>query len=140
MALSRRQIRASRSCRRRFSIFFRRLASNSKDIARASQGCNPTPCDAWLCGPLIHMHCRKFHTDGTICHLLLEIPGLVGLIGFCSLGILPYLGASKEARAWAPLFLLFALMWLPFVLISGWAFFYLRRLRKSYYRSDQIGR
>src|SRR5947209_12785272 len=34
-ALSRRQMRASRSCRRRFSIFCRRLASSSKDIAHA---------------------------------------------------------------------------------------------------------
>ena len=68
---------------------------------------------------------------GMICHLLLEILGLVGLIGFCSVGVLSLLGGSNEARAWAPMFLLFALMWLPFVLISGWGFFYLRRLRKS---------
>ncbi len=67
---------------------------------------------------------------GIICHLLLLIP---------SLSLMVYLGFSyvymsfgdSESRGWAPLVGLFALMCLPFVLISGWAFFYLRRLRKS---------
>jgi hypothetical protein len=65
---------------------------------------------------------------GMICHLLLAV---VGLVGIFSLVVLPFLDGSKEAREWAPLFLLFALMWLPFVVISAWGFFYLRRLRQS---------
>jgi hypothetical protein len=65
---------------------------------------------------------------GMICHLLLEIPGLVGVVGFTIL----WLQTSRSdsgAWVWDPFFLIFALMWLPFVLISAWAFFYLRRLR-----------
>jgi hypothetical protein len=61
---------------------------------------------------------------GMICHLLLEIPAvpLMLLFGF--------MGLFWEGKG-EPLFLGFALMWLPFVLISGWGFFYLRTLRKS---------
>jgi hypothetical protein len=68
---------------------------------------------------------------GMICHLLVAILSMVGLIGFCSMGVLSLLSATNEARGFAPLFLLFALMWSPFALFSGWGFFYLRRLRKS---------
>src|SRR5262249_17438011 len=55
---------------------------------------------------------------GMGCHLLLLVPGLVCLTVFTFAGWL-----------FDPFFLFFALMWLPFVVISGWAFFYLRRLR-----------
>ena len=57
---------------------------------------------------------------GMICHLLLEILGMVMLVAFFAMGV-----------GWDPFFLIFALMWLPFVMISGWGFFYLRALRKS---------
>ncbi len=67
---------------------------------------------------------------GMICHLLLEVPGLPAVLLFGGAFAVLLLG-NRESRAWAPLPLLFALMWLPFVLISGWAFFYLRRLRQS---------
>jgi hypothetical protein len=68
---------------------------------------------------------------GMICHLLLEIPGLFAVLGFGFMIILSSLSADPEERGLASMFLLFALMWLPFVLISGWGFLYLRRLRKS---------
>jgi hypothetical protein len=55
---------------------------------------------------------------GMVCHLLLALLGLVCLIVFT------FAGWSFD-----PFFLFFALMWLPFVTISVWAFFYLRRLR-----------
>jgi hypothetical protein len=67
---------------------------------------------------------------GIICHLLLEIPGL-SLMLYFGFAYVFLSFSDHESRAWAPLVGLFALMWLPFVLISGWAFFYLRRLRKS---------
>jgi hypothetical protein len=68
---------------------------------------------------------------GMVCHLLLAIPGglAIGTLGF--MFVATSLNSSHDARAWAPLFLLFALMWLPFVLLSAWAFFYLRRLRAA---------
>ncbi len=66
---------------------------------------------------------------GMICHLLLGILGLVWL-GFGYLVCLPHIASSNAAADWAPTFLLFTLTWLP-VLVSGWGFFYLRRLGKS---------
>jgi hypothetical protein len=67
-----------------------------------------------------------------ICHLLIAVSSSAGLATFAILGVLPYLlGGSKDAKAWSPLFLLFALMWSPFALFSSWGFFYLRRLRKD---------
>jgi hypothetical protein len=71
---------------------------------------------------------------GMICHLLLGILALVLLMVYGSVGVLGCLSKDypgNEAKTWAPLLLFFGLMWLPFVLISGWGFFYLRRLRKS---------
>jgi hypothetical protein len=65
---------------------------------------------------------------GMICHGLLEIPGLPIMVGFGGMALLSLSGGG-EGGGMEPLFLLFALMWLPFVLISAWAFFYLRRLR-----------
>jgi hypothetical protein len=66
---------------------------------------------------------------GMICHLLIEILALPAMLFF---GIDGLLGISDSgiAGALAGLFLIFALMCLPFVLISGWGFFYLRMLRK----------
>jgi hypothetical protein len=66
---------------------------------------------------------------GMICHLLLEIPGLPAVLFFGCMYVLLSFSPSESSRAWAELPLIFALMWLPFVLTSGWAFFYLRRLR-----------
>jgi hypothetical protein len=66
-----------------------------------------------------------------ICHLIVAILSMVGFITFCSLGVLSLFSASHEARGFAPMFLLFALMWLPTMLVSGWGFFCLRRLRMS---------
>ncbi len=64
---------------------------------------------------------------GMICHLLLAVLSLVGLIGFFVVGVLASSG-GHEGKAMYPLFLMFALMWSPFILISGWAFRYLRDL------------
>lgn len=68
---------------------------------------------------------------GMICHLLVAILSTIGLIGIGSVGMFSLRSASQEARGFAQLFLLFALMWLPTLLVSGWGFFYLRKLRKS---------
>lgn len=68
---------------------------------------------------------------GMICHLIVAILSVVGFIGIGSVGMFSLRSASHEARGFAQLFLLFALMWLPTLLISGWGFFYLQRLRKS---------
>jgi hypothetical protein len=68
---------------------------------------------------------------GMICHLIVTILSVVGFIGIGSVGVLSAFSSTNEARGFAPLFLLFALMWLPTMLVSGWGFFYLRRLRKS---------
>jgi hypothetical protein len=67
---------------------------------------------------------------GMICHLLLGILAMILLVGYGSVGVLGYLSKDREAKTWAPLLLFFGLIWLPFVLVSGWGFFYLRRLRK----------
>lgn len=67
---------------------------------------------------------------GMICHLLLAILSNAALATFAIMGVLSLAG-SHDAQAWAPLFLLFALMWSPFALFSSWGFFYLRRLRKD---------
>jgi hypothetical protein len=69
---------------------------------------------------------------GMICHLLLAIPALL-MVLWCGY---MYVSMSLEEGSfslsgWAVFALILALMWLPFLLISGWAFFYLRRLRKS---------
>ncbi len=69
---------------------------------------------------------------GMICHLLLAILSNVGLVTFAFLGVMCLLDRSDEAEAWAPLFLLFALMWSPFALVSSWGFFYLRRLHNDW--------
>lgn len=67
---------------------------------------------------------------GMICHVILAILSSAALATFAIMGVLS-LGGSHDAKAWAPLMLLFALMWSPFALFSSWAFFYLRRLRKD---------
>ena len=67
---------------------------------------------------------------GMICHLLLAILSNAALATFAIMGVLSLAG-SHEGKAWAPLFLLFALMWSPVALFSSWGFFYLRRLRKD---------
>jgi hypothetical protein len=65
---------------------------------------------------------------GMICHLLLEILALPAML---FLGFQGVVGISDHGGAgFAVLLLPFALMCLPFVLISGRAFFYLRRFRK----------
>ena len=61
---------------------------------------------------------------GMICHLLLAIPGVLGVLFF---GFF-YL---RDTSGWAILMLICGLMCLPFALFNSWAFFYLRRLRKS---------
>lgn len=68
---------------------------------------------------------------GMICHLLVAILSMIGFIGIGSVGVFSSLSASHEARGFAQLFLLFALMWLPTLIGSGWGFFYLREFRKS---------
>jgi hypothetical protein len=59
---------------------------------------------------------------GMIGHLLLEIPASVGFL--LNFGMFVFAG-----KGWPSSFLINALVWLPFVLISAWAFFYLGRLR-----------
>jgi len=66
---------------------------------------------------------------GMICHLLLEIIALPVML-FLGIDGLIWISDHGFAGALAGLFLIFALMCLPFVLISGWGFFYLRRLSK----------
>ncbi len=66
---------------------------------------------------------------GMICHLLLAIPAFVAVLVFGYGGVSGLLSEEGAGSAWAPLILLLALMCLPFALISGWAYFYLRRLR-----------
>lgn len=66
---------------------------------------------------------------GMICHLLLAILSNIVLATFAILGFLS--GLNQDGKSWAPMFLLFALMWSPFALFSNWGFFYLRRLRKD---------
>jgi len=74
---------------------------------------------------------------GMICHLLLEILALPQMLFLGFLGIVGAL--SEPAQGFGEISqiaetitaILFALICLPFVLISGWAFFYLRKLRKS---------
>jgi hypothetical protein len=68
---------------------------------------------------------------GMICHLILEIPALPLLLFLGFEGVVGILSETGLARGFAEMFLIFALMWLPFVLISGWGFFYLRKLRKG---------
>src|SRR5579884_109986 len=69
-------------------------------------------------------------TVGMICHLILAILSNAALATFAIMGVLA-LGGSREAKGFAPLLLLFALMWSPFALFSSWALFYLRRLRND---------
>jgi hypothetical protein len=67
---------------------------------------------------------------GMICHLLLGVVGwafVLILVGSWAL-IRTHSGGQEGMEG---LFLLFAFMWLPILLPSAWAFFYLRRLRKS---------
>jgi heme/copper-type cytochrome/quinol oxidase subunit 3 len=65
-----------------------------------------------------------------ICHFLLGMVGSGFVLTHGYIYIQMSSKGSSDTRAWAPLFLIVALMWLPFVLISVWAFFYLRRLRE----------
>jgi hypothetical protein len=67
---------------------------------------------------------------GMICHLLLEIPALPIMLYYGFISFQPSIWSDSGSRGWNPLFLLFALMWLPFVVLSAWAFFYLRKLRR----------
>jgi hypothetical protein len=67
---------------------------------------------------------------GMMCHLVVEILampfmlflGFVGIVGVFS---------DHGLGGFGGMFLIFALMWLPFVLISGCGFLYLRKLRKG---------
>jgi len=67
---------------------------------------------------------------GMICHLILAILSNAALANCAIVGVY-LLSGSHDEKAWAPLPLLFALMWSPFALFSSWGFFYLRRLRKD---------
>jgi hypothetical protein len=67
---------------------------------------------------------------GIVCHVLLEIPALIFMFMFLVL----WLESSWNEHGtwvWDPFFLIFAGLWSPFVLISAWAIFYLRKLRRS---------
>ncbi len=72
---------------------------------------------------------RRGFLLGMICHVLLGILALVGVLIFVCLWF-SFSRSESGQWVWDPFFLIFALMWLPFALISAWAFFYLRRLRK----------
>lgn len=67
---------------------------------------------------------------GMICQAILLVVGLIGMLSLGFAFVASSLGGN-DSRAWAPLFLIFALMWLPFVLFSAWAFSYLRRFRRG---------
>ena len=68
---------------------------------------------------------------GMICHLILAILSNAAVASFALASVFLLLNRSREAQAWAPLPLLFALMWSPFALFSIWGFFYLQRLRND---------
>jgi hypothetical protein len=66
---------------------------------------------------------------GMLFHLLLEVVGwsfVLFLLGAALVAV-----RDKDGRGWAGLFLLFAFLWLPFLLPSLWAYSYLRRCRAS---------
>jgi hypothetical protein len=67
---------------------------------------------------------------GIVCHVLLEITALIFMFSFL---VLWWVTGWNEHGTWVwdPFFLIFAGMWSPFVLISAWAIFYLRKLRRS---------
>ena len=67
---------------------------------------------------------------GIVCHVLLEICALIFMFMFL---VLWFETCWNEHGTWVwdPFFLIFAGMWSPFVLISAWAIFYLRKLRRS---------
>lgn len=65
---------------------------------------------------------------GMVCHLILAVLSVIGLIGFFVVGLLASSEGGHEGKAMLPLFLMFALMWSPFIVISGWGFRYLRDL------------
>ena len=66
---------------------------------------------------------------GMICHLLLAILALLAVFGFLSSYMYHLLTDSKAREAMVDMFLLYALMLLPFASVSAWAFCYLRKLR-----------
>lgn len=67
---------------------------------------------------------------GMTCHLLLAIPALL-IVLFSVFSGVNLLVQEGGFGGWSTLAFILGLMWLPFLLISGWAFFYLRRLRRS---------
>ena len=73
---------------------------------------------------------RRPFLYGMICHLLLAILAWMGVVALIFIWFQTS-WSDSGSWVWDPLFLIFALMWLPFALISSWAFFYLRTLRKS---------
>jgi len=75
---------------------------------------------------------------GMICHLLLEVVGWLIVLPIVAMFVRVFMdnsldkSSSAESRGWAGLVMMFALMWLPFLSLSAWAYFYLRRLRKNW--------
>lgn len=63
-----------------------------------------------------------------ICHLLGAIIAMSGVIA-CGIVFIVADRGGHEEKAWAPMFLLFALLWLPVAVLACWAFVYVRRLR-----------
>lgn len=67
---------------------------------------------------------------GMICHLLLGVVGWAFVLFLVGLWALIRIHSGGQGGM-EDLFLLFAFMWLPILLPSAWAYFYLRRLRKN---------
>jgi hypothetical protein len=93
-------------------------------------------CACWAATMLLAsagmiMQKPRAYLVGMICHLLLAITASVHVILFACLAL-----SDPQDKILTPMFVLFALMWLPFAAIPAWAFFYLRKLRTRLFCSD----
>src|SRR5262245_6297798 len=84
----------------------------------------------WTSLGMLSRNQRAFFIAMT-CHLLVAIVAGIGLICFLGIGLISS-GSGHDAAAWSPMFFLFALMWLPLVLISGAVFYYLHKVSEQF--------
>jgi len=68
------------------------------------------------------------HVASMAGHLVVGIAGLAGVLGFAVMSLLSALSDDNEVKGFAPMFLIFAALWLPCAGIAGAMFFYIRRL------------
>jgi hypothetical protein len=84
----------------------------------------------WTSIGMLRRNPRAFFV-AMICHLLVTIVAAIGLICFLGIGLFSSVG-GHDAAAWSSMFFLFALMWLPFVLISGGVSYYLHKVTEQF--------